>query len=250
VAEEEKKVLTKEEKAEARAKAKEEKAKAREKARAEKEKAKADKAAAKEAAKEAKRQEKEARAAAKKGGSPEEDDENASPRAKAVKKRDTEAEGDSDSVPTLLVVYIVVVAFALSGVGAYYLVKDVLLPRVHHSRIEKQLDAIRQERAQKNKIGIVQGLKDFTVNTYGSSRRFVVVEIAVEAENQDIIDEVLNREGRFRDSMIAYFRGYSATEIASPDFPGKAKQEIKRIINNSLTVGWIDSVYFTQLIVD
>ena len=226
---------------EAKAKVKEDKAKAKE----DKAKTKEDKAHAKEKERQQKAEDKERAAADKE-------------RVREDKRSDKErGKGDipgsktSDNPPLFLMIYIIVILFAFSGVGAWFFTKAWLLPKVHEMKVEKRLDRIRDDRAEKNQIGIVEKLEDIMVNTYGSTgRRYVVAELSVEAATQDIIDEVLDRESRFRDALLKYFRSYSAAELSTPEFPVKAKDEIKRIINRNLSKGWIDSVYFTKLIVN
>ncbi len=218
-----------------------------------------EKIAAKQAAIEAKLREKQERADAKRR----EKDDRAQEKEQArmdrerarQEKRDAKLMGSTAAVhkkpPALLIAYIVILVFTLSGIGAYFFTKAWLLPKVHEMKVEKKLNRIRDERKSKNQIGIVEKLQSITTNTYGSSGRiYVIAEISVEAKKQEIIDEVLLRESRFRDALIRYFRSHSASELRTPEFPDQAKQEIKRIINRNLSTGWIDSVYFTKLIVN
>ena len=147
--------------------------------------------------------------------------------------------------------YFIFLMFSFSIVGAFITVKMVVLPKAYDLKVIKKMDKIREERSSKNKVGIMKNLESITVNTFGSlGRKFVIAEIAVEAQSQKIIDEVTAREPRYRDALIKYLRSHSAREIASEDFPDDAKREIKRIINSNLSIGWIDSVYFMKLIVN
>jgi flagellar FliL protein len=99
-------------------------------------------------------------------------------------------------------------------------------------------------------MGIIYEIRDVTVNTYASQgRRFVVVEMALETHESAVIDELKNREPQIRDLLIKYLRSYTAEQILDLNFQEYSREKLMDLINQRLSSGKVDSLYYTMLVV-
>ena len=107
----------------------------------------------------------------------------------------------------------------------------------------------KKEKKKYRGIGEIIKVADITVNTNKSDGlRFVLVELAIEVHDKKVSQEIKDREPQIRDMFINYFRSKTALEIARLDFQEKSKQELMQKLDNLLTEGKVDSIYYTKLI--
>ena len=107
----------------------------------------------------------------------------------------------------------------------------------------------KKEKKKYRGMGEIIKVADITVNTNKSDGlRFVLVELAIEVHDKKVSQEIKDREPQIRDMFINYFRSKTALEIARLDFQEKSKQELMQKLNNLLTEGKVDSIYYTKLI--
>lgn len=142
--------------------------------------------------------------------------------------------------------------------GAFILTRYVLLPTYQNYKIRKELNkqiAPKNEtpskpKKKKTEMGIVYEIKDVTVNTFGSDgRRFAVLEIALETHEPNVINELKSRDPQIRDLLIKYLRTRTAEQMLDIDFQESSRRELTEQINQRLSTGKVDSLYFTMLVV-
>jgi len=98
-------------------------------------------------------------------------------------------------------------------------------------------------------IGNIVVFEDITVNTNKSEGlRFVLVSLAIETMDKKVAQEIKDRSPQLNDFFINYFRSKTALEIAKLDFQEQSKRELKQKLNEMLSSGKVDSIYYTKLI--
>jgi len=136
--------------------------------------------------------------------------------------------------------------------GAFVVTKYILLPVSRKFQLKRQVAKIESEKSKENgikEVGLIYNLKDLTVNTMGSTGyRFVIVEVAIETNSKKIIQELEKREPQLRDVFIKYFRSQTAVDISAPSFQEESRKNLMLIVNNRLSNGKVDSLYFVKLI--
>lgn len=120
-----------------------------------------------------------------------------------------------------------------------------------HESIFNKIFGKRRKKEDKKRKGLGEIIKvaDITVNTNRSNGlRFVLVELALEVHDKKVSQEIKDKEPQIRDMFISYFRSKTAPEIARLDFQERSKKELMEKLNNLLTEGEVDSIYYTKLI--
>lgn len=102
---------------------------------------------------------------------------------------------------------------------------------------------------EEEEIGSTYELGEFVVNlSLDSSYKYLKADISVAAENENVIQEMEDRNPQVRDSVIAILRQQSLEEIREPD--GEViKNQIKTRLNELLNEGEVNEVWFTELVV-
>jgi len=139
---------------------------------------------------------------------------------------------------------------AIISLGAFFLVKKILMPKYQSYTAEKQEADAKKTKSQKPEMGKVHVIKDLTVNTLGSNgRRFVIAEYVIETKDENVLSEIKMREPQLRDVYIKYLRRHTANQLLDLTFQEKSKSELIEITNNQLNCGQVDSLYYTKLII-
>lgn len=164
-----------------------------------------------------------------------------------------------------LIIGMLVFLLLILASGAFIVTKNFILPKYQRYKVEKELlgevsDLQKPEKSKVNKkskvnnkpaIGNIHVIDNITVNTMGSNgRRFLVVEVAIETSDQALAEELKARDPQLRDALIKYFRNRTAQEVASGSFYEDSKRDLTKIIDDLLTEGKIDTLYYTRLILD
>ena len=162
-----------------------------------------------------------------------------------------EPAGKTGGPPMIKLVVILVLGVVLA-LGAFVLTRFVLIPAYTKYKVGKLTeDVVEEEEAiqEQREMGMIYLLSDFTVNLANSNgRRFLVAEFAIEASDEEVINEIQLREPQIRNEFITYLRSQSATEAMAMEFQETSKRDLIEIINSRLAAGKIDSLYYTRLI--
>jgi len=100
-----------------------------------------------------------------------------------------------------------------------------------------------------DKMGPTYSLGDFVVNLANSGGlQFIKASIVVEVEKDDAISEMEKRSPQIRDAIITILREQDIKDIEEPGLK-VMKTQIEVKLNQILSKGKINNVWFTQLVV-
>ena len=135
-------------------------------------------------------------------------------------------------IPTILIA---------QAVGAYFLVFNVLL---EHPNKEKS--------AQKTnhwEVGYFFELSDIVVNPANTSgNRYLVLEIGLEAKEEELIIEAASKEIWLRDAINTLLTNKTEAELLDISKRNLLKKEILKLINSRMKEGKFSKVYFKKYI--
>ncbi len=161
---------------------------------------------------------------------------------------------DKKSKPSMLIEnikWILLILFIIAAtVGAILLSKHVLWPQYQEYKEKKEVSDIEKEKLKEQEIGPIYKIEELTVNPFGSyGLRFVMAALALEADSEDLLEELEKREPQIRDMLIRYFREKSTNDFLKPSFQDSSAQILMKRINARLFSGKIDSLYYLKLVV-
>lgn len=182
---------------------------------------------------------------------PEKDIKKENTRKKKGDSKEKEEGNEKKGFPSWLKWVLIGLAVIVIDGGAFILTKYIIMPKYFSHRVNQVLDdKTVKNKKEKVEIGFIHYIKGITVNSKGSKgRRFIVTEFAVEAKNKKVIEELKTRDPQIRNEIITFLRQHTVDQVLAPSFQGISKIYLKTVINSRLNSGVIDSVYYTQLIV-
>ncbi len=160
----------------------------------------------------------------------------------------TETEGSSGGGLTswlIPAVALLVVAAASAG-GTFFMLKSQAPPPAESA--EEDAPASMEERAPFSER--VFSIDPFVVNVTGEGYpRYLKVAVAFEMDSPEAREEIEARVAQVRDSTILLLSSKQLSEITA--FEGKAllKDDLMLRVNGLLTTGRVDSVLFTEFVV-
>ena len=167
-----------------------------------------------------------------------------------------EAPSESKSLPPIVKLLILVVGVAVMVAGAYFLTKQVILPQVQDLPVAERLATVRermqQSRAEREEEEresgpvITHEIENIVVNIGG---RILMVGVIVETRSEDARDEMVERNYQIRDALLFFFRGRTLNEISTAAFMTTARDTIRSIINSIVEGEPVDTVFFTDYII-
>ena len=135
-------------------------------------------------------------------------------------------------IPTILIA---------QAIGAYFLVFNVL---VEHPNKEK-----RAKKANDLEVGQFFELSDIVVNPASTSgNRYLVLEIGLEAKEEELIIEAASKEIWLRDAIITLLTNKTYKELLDVSKRSLLKTEILKLINSRMIEGKFSKVYFKKYI--
>ncbi len=158
------------------------------------------------------------------------------------KNQESEEKSDDKKGKGGLLKFILIPVILIAQViGAYFLVFNVLL---EHPNKEK--------RAQKTNIlevGQFFELSDIVVNPANTSgNRYLVLEIGLEAKEEELIIEAASKEIWLRDAINTLLTNKTYTELLDVSKRSLLKKEILKLINSRMKEGRFSKVYFKKYI--
>ncbi len=88
-----------------------------------------------------------------------------------------------------------------------------------------------------------------TINPAGSGgSRYLLVNVALEAAEQETIDQIAEREFVVRDAMLSVMGGKSVPQLADITQRAALKDTLRTEINKVIDVGKVERFYFTQYV--
>ncbi len=135
-------------------------------------------------------------------------------------------------IPTILIA---------QAVGAYFLVFNVLLEHPNKEKSAQKTNTL--------EVGYFFELNDIVVNPANTSgKRFLVMEIGLEAKKEKLITEAESKEIWFRDAINTLLTNKTEAELLDLSKRSLLKKEILKLINSRMKEGKFSKVYFKKYI--
>ncbi len=153
------------------------------------------------------------------------------------KKSDDKKAGKGGLLKVILIPTILIA----QAVGAYFLVFNVLLEHPNKGRSA--------QKANNLEVGFFFELSDIIVNPAGTSgKRFLVMEIGLEAKKETLITEAESKEIWFRDAINTLLTNKTEGELLDISKRSLLKKEILKLINSRMKEGKFSKVYFKKFL--
>jgi flagellar FliL protein len=169
----------------------------------------------------------------------------------AEEKENQEQKEEKSGGNKLLLIVIIVLLFLLliiGGLVAYFLLSN--------NSEDNQTPQQKQEKITKKKIsdiaevGPIYPLDQFIVNLINNNaNRYLKCKISLELDSPELQQEIDKKLPAIRDRIINILSSKTVEEIQTAKGKEKLKEEIKRKINEILTIGEIRHVYFTEFVI-
>ncbi|TDI83727.1 MAG: flagellar basal body-associated FliL family protein [Caldithrix sp.] len=141
----------------------------------------------------------------------------------------------------LLKFILIPVILIVQAVGAYFLVFNVLL---EHPNKEKNT-----QKTNHLEVGYFFELNDIVVNPSSTSgKRYLVMEIGLEAKEEKVIAEAESKEIWFRDAINTLLTNKTDAELLNLSKRSLLKKEILKLVNSRMKEGTFSKVYFKKYI--
>jgi len=158
------------------------------------------------------------------------------------------AEEEENSGLMKLIIIAVSIIIVLSLIG-FVMVKFVNPEQVSLGGLTGGDEEEQKEEEANNEIGPTYQLGDFTVNFAEENNfNFLKASITFEVSHEKLVEELNKRNPQIRDLVISILRAQSSSDIKAPSTKS-IKDEIKTRVNEKLNTGEINSVWFTQLVI-
>jgi flagellar FliL protein len=98
-------------------------------------------------------------------------------------------------------------------------------------------------------VGTMFQVKDIVINPSGTNgTRYLCTTVAFEIRNPLVEQEATAREAQVRDLLIEILSRRSVAELSSLEMRDNIRDEIENSVNNLLTSGDVDGVYFSNFV--
>ena len=135
-------------------------------------------------------------------------------------------------IPTILIA---------QAVGAYFLVFNVLLEHPNKGKNARKTNHL--------EVGHFFELGDIVINPANTSgKKYLVMEIGLEAKKEKVITEAESKEIWFRDAINTLLTNKTEAELLDISKRSLLKKEILKLINNRMKEGKFSKVYFKKYI--
>lgn len=165
-----------------------------------------------------------------------------------------EESGESRGAPPIVKLLLLVLVVVGLGAGAFFLATKIIVPKITNSDLGDKLAERRRlkaiEKAEKA-LGplVAHQINDITANLAGGrSRNFVNLTILVELRESSL-QEAIDKDYMIRDALLNYFSGRTLAEMSQRNFQISVKDTLKGMINAVLEGSPVDSVYFTNFLI-
>jgi len=141
----------------------------------------------------------------------------------------------------LLKFILIPVILIAQAVGAYFLVFNVLLEHPNKEKNARKTNHL--------EVGYFFELSDIVVNPASTSgKRYLVMEIGLEAKEEKVIAEAESKEIWFRDAINTLLTNKTDAELLNLSKRSLLKKEILKLINSRMKEGTFSKVYFKKYI--
>ena len=158
------------------------------------------------------------------------------------KNQESEEKSDDKKGKGGLLKFILIPVILIAQViGAYFLVFNVLLEHPNKEKRAKKTNIL--------EVGQFFELSDIVVNPASTSgKRYLVMEIGLEAKEEKLITEAESKEIWFRDAINTLLTNKTDAELLDLSKRSLLKKEILKLINSRMKEGKFSKVYFKKYI--
>ncbi len=142
----------------------------------------------------------------------------------------------------MLKLILIPVILLVQAVAAYFIVFNLLL---------KNPNAKEETNEKKSRLEVGQffELNDIVINPADTGgRRYLVLEMGLETKDPKVVEEAAGKEIWIRDAIISHLTKKTALELMEISIRKGLKKEILDILNEKLSEGRFDKVYFKKYI--
>ncbi len=153
-------------------------------------------------------------------------------------------------IPPALARYAAVAGIlAVLGVGAIFLVTDVIAPRIKSLGAPQAASEAKAGKAAEGP-GEVMTVSDLVVNPAGTAgRRYLKVAAAIEVHDPKVLKELEARGAQVRDLLIRDLSARTLEELTDPVAKEEMRQSIVSELNDIVGAGKVGNLYFTDYVV-
>lgn len=140
----------------------------------------------------------------------------------------------------------------LMGTGFFLIWKKVSsFPPVATEQVKEEEGAQGEgEGKEAKEPGPMVPLESFIVNLADEGgQRYLRVTMQMELSDKNLEKEIEKRLPKIRDSILMILPNKKSDEIRTSDGKAKVRDEIIAAINESLTTGTVDNLYFTEFVI-
>ena len=157
----------------------------------------------------------------------------------------------------IIVVVVLVLLLIVGGVVAFLLMssddEESGDDKSNGKNTQQSQKKTSKKSAQRNlealTVGPMYTLDKFQVNLLSNSgKRFLVTELRLEMESEEVLPELDTKKAVIRDHIISILSSKNIEEVSTPKGKDKLKDEIVSDVNSFLADGEIKNVYFTKFV--
>lgn len=148
----------------------------------------------------------------------------------------------SGSKGKLLKFILIPVILVVQAAAAYFIVFNFLAVDANEKPEEKKDE-------HHNRVGLFYEIKDLVINPAQSlGRRYLVAEIGLETTNEKVIAEASTKDIWIRDGILSALNRKTAEDLLNISQRDSLKKEILILVNDKMSTGKFEKVYFTKYI--
>lgn len=162
---------------------------------------------------------------------------------------------ESQPLPPIVKLLILVVGVIILAAGAFFLTQKVILPRITKSSVGEKMTEVKEKlkkpKKKREKKGpvIEHTIQSVTVNVVGPrGLQFATFDLVVMTPEKTR-GELVSKENQIRGALITYFIGRTVRELSTREFYLSAGDSLRDIINSTIEGGAVDTVFFTQFLI-
>lgn len=156
----------------------------------------------------------------------------------------------------LLILIFLLIVLVGGGVGGWLVVPGLLsstddLQAGNGTDAEGQASSKKGKEAEENQeMGVLYSLKPFIVNLVDpTGKRYLKVKLDLDLSDEETKIDVEYRMPQIKDSLLILLSSKTYEDIASIEGKMRLRMEIIGRINNTISIGKVNNVYFTEFVV-
>ena len=146
----------------------------------------------------------------------------------------------------VIIISLVIIFLSGGGVFAYLKLSAPSTPSDNQTKVQKPVDLNKNT----NEPGPICDLDTFIVNLLDDSgRRYLKTSIKLELNTKSVEEEIIQKMPLIQDDIIALLSNKSYEDIADISGKLRLRTQIMKRLNNIISGGEIQKVYFTDFVI-